>query len=206
VVSADDDVIYEVVVNHEEQYSIWATDSDPPDGWRREGTTGSMQVCLDQIDEVWTDMRPLSLRRFMAERQRELTDRDLQPGGASAVVEAEGPRVPDGETEPLPVRLTRGDWPIEVVLRPAASLTALREAIEEKYLSVRFTQTRGGTELGIPIAEELSDLSGADFDAGTGSVRLVGDLTLDFTPIRCYADIDLATLDGRGRVEVLAGP
>jgi uncharacterized protein YbdZ (MbtH family)/MFS family permease len=57
-----DDARYQVVVNHEEQYSIWRADQDPPAGWRVEGTSGSRQECLDHIDRVWTDMRPLSAR------------------------------------------------------------------------------------------------------------------------------------------------
>ena len=58
---------YCVVVNHEEQYSIWLADRDLPPGWRKEGTRGSRDECLDHIERVWTDMRPLSVRRAMAE-------------------------------------------------------------------------------------------------------------------------------------------
>jgi MbtH protein len=53
---------YRVVVNHEEQYSIWPEDRDLPDGWRAEGTSGTEQECLDHIDRVWTDLQPLSAR------------------------------------------------------------------------------------------------------------------------------------------------
>lgn len=63
----DDDQTYHVVINDEEQYSIWWADRDIPAGWRAEGTTGSRAACLEHIDEVWTDMRPLSLRRRMEE-------------------------------------------------------------------------------------------------------------------------------------------
>ena len=56
---------YKVVVNLEEQYSIWPAERENPAGWRDAGKTGSQQECLDFIDEVWTDMRPLSLRRQM---------------------------------------------------------------------------------------------------------------------------------------------
>jgi MbtH protein len=62
-----DDRIYAVVVNHEEQYSIWLAGADIPAGWQAEGTTGTRQQCLDHIDQVWTDMRPLSLRLAMGE-------------------------------------------------------------------------------------------------------------------------------------------
>lgn len=54
-----------VVVNDEEQYSIWPVDRENPPGWRDTGTTGSKEQCLAFIDEVWTDMRPLSLRSQM---------------------------------------------------------------------------------------------------------------------------------------------
>jgi MbtH protein len=59
----DDTRTYLVVLNHEEQYSIWLADREIPAGWRAEGTTGTKTECLAHIDEVWTDMRPLSLRR-----------------------------------------------------------------------------------------------------------------------------------------------
>jgi MbtH protein len=60
-------LIYTVVVNHEEQYSIWLAHRDTPLGWREVGKTGLKQECLDYIKEVWTDMRPLSLRKKMEE-------------------------------------------------------------------------------------------------------------------------------------------
>lgn len=56
---------YTVVANHEEQYSIWPSDRPLPDGWRSDGVTGTKSACLDHIETVWTDMRPLSLRRAM---------------------------------------------------------------------------------------------------------------------------------------------
>ena len=63
----EDTTIYKVVVNHEEQYSIWLTDREIPLGWRDVEKSGSKQECLAYIKEVWTDMRPLSLRKKMAE-------------------------------------------------------------------------------------------------------------------------------------------
>jgi MbtH protein len=58
---------YAVVVNHEEQYSIWPADRPLPAGWRQDGMTGTESECLAHIDRVWTDMRPLSLRLAMGE-------------------------------------------------------------------------------------------------------------------------------------------
>lgn len=61
----DSGITYHVVVNHEEQYSIWPADRDVPAGWTITGTPGTKDQCLAFIKEVWTDMRPLSLRRKM---------------------------------------------------------------------------------------------------------------------------------------------
>ena len=61
----EDKTIYKVVLNHEEQYSIWPADRDNAPGWRNAGKNGSKNECLGWIKEVWTDMRPLSLRRRM---------------------------------------------------------------------------------------------------------------------------------------------
>jgi MbtH protein len=60
-----DDSLYEAVVNDEEQYSIWPEGREKPLGWRSAGKTGNRAACLQFIGEVWTDMRPLSLRRQM---------------------------------------------------------------------------------------------------------------------------------------------
>jgi MbtH protein len=62
----EDVIRYAVVVNDEEQYSIWRADSEPPGGWHPDGTTGTRQACLDHIAVVWTDLRPRSLREAMA--------------------------------------------------------------------------------------------------------------------------------------------
>ena len=66
----EDTTIYNVVKNHEEQYSIWPADRANPLGWTSVGKTGSKAECLDCIKDVWTDMRPLSLRKRMAEQEQ----------------------------------------------------------------------------------------------------------------------------------------
>ena len=58
--------MFQVVVNDEEQYSIWPVERQPPTGWRATGFTGDRDECLAHIDQVWTDLRPLSLRVAMA--------------------------------------------------------------------------------------------------------------------------------------------
>ncbi|TFI57977.1 MbtH family NRPS accessory protein [Sphingomonas parva] len=72
-IGGEDGATYLVVVNDEEQYSIWPADRELPLGWRAEGTRGSKRQCLDHIQEVWTDMRPRSLREAM--------DREFDEGG-----------------------------------------------------------------------------------------------------------------------------
>ena len=63
----EDNTIYKVVVNAEEQYSIWPADREKPMGWKDAGKSGTKEECLEYIREVWTDMRPLSLRKKMQE-------------------------------------------------------------------------------------------------------------------------------------------
>lgn len=62
-----DTLVYKVVVNHEEQYSIWPEDKENALGWRDAGKSGAKQECLAYIGQVWTDMRPLSLRKKMGD-------------------------------------------------------------------------------------------------------------------------------------------
>ncbi len=61
----EDQIIYNVVLNHEEQYSIWPADKENAPGWKEAGKSGTKDECLAYIREVWTDMRPLSLRKKM---------------------------------------------------------------------------------------------------------------------------------------------
>ena len=68
----DDKTIYMVVVNDEEQYSIWPAAKQLPLGWRDAGKHGSKAECLAYIEEVWSDMRPLSLRKKMDKKMEEM--------------------------------------------------------------------------------------------------------------------------------------
>lgn len=65
----DEDARFRVVANHEEQYSIWPQERALPQGWVEVGKSGTKSECLAYIEDVWTDMRPLSLRRSMNERE-----------------------------------------------------------------------------------------------------------------------------------------
>jgi len=63
--ASDPKIQYDVVYNHEEQYSIWPSSRDLPAGWTKEGFSGTKDECLDHIEEIWQDMRPKSLREKM---------------------------------------------------------------------------------------------------------------------------------------------
>ncbi len=92
---------YQVLVNSEEQYSLWLAGQAIPNGWRQVGPTGQKQVCLDYVKEVWTDMRPLSVRKAMEKYQAEQAARkaeaaagaegDVPPATASGGEEAGAP-------------------------------------------------------------------------------------------------------------------
>lgn len=66
----EDNRVYKVVINHEEQYSIWFADRENALGWKDVGKVGTKKECLEYIDEVWTDMRPLSLRQHMEQFEK----------------------------------------------------------------------------------------------------------------------------------------
>ncbi|ETX03407.1 MAG: hypothetical protein ETSY1_00155 [Candidatus Entotheonella factor] len=191
----EDTTIYNVVINHEEQYSIWPADRDNPPGWQEVGKRGLKQECLDYIEEVWTDMRPLSLRRQM----EEAAQRPAPPPPPS-----EAPITDDSRTgDPLVDRLSEGKHAVEAGLASDKTAQAFQARLDRDYVHIKFTQTQGGTELGVRLDRERSDWREADFVSATGTVHIEGDLTLNDVRVRCVADIDLATLSGQGHLEPL---
>ena len=100
-------------------------------------------------------------------------------------------------------RLATGSHPVEVSLRPERTLKLFKEMLDRNHVLIKFTQTRGGTELGVPMDKTRSDLTQANFDEGTGKVRICGEITLDYVPVRVVADIDLPSLEGQGHLEIL---
>jgi uncharacterized protein YbdZ (MbtH family) len=190
----EDTTIYKVVMNHEEQYSLWPADRENPLGWREVGKRGRKQECLGYIEEVWTDMRPLSLRQQMEEAVH-------RPAPLAASPSREQSSTASRTGDNLVDRLCEGDHLIEASLRPEKTVQALKESIDRGYVHIKFTNTQGGTELGVRLDPDRSDLSQADFAHHTGMVRLVGGLTLNYVKVRCVADIDLKTLTGQGHLE-----
>ena len=185
----DDATIYAVVVNHEEQYSIWPAERESPLGWTATGKTGLKAECLAHIEEVWTDMRPLSLRRQMEEAAR-------NPPPASEPMD-------EVAEVPLVQRLAQGRHRVIAGVHPEKSVQGLRESLDRGYVHLTFPDTRGGTELGVQLDPAAGDSRPVDFENRTGTVHLEGRLTLDYVKVRCVADIDLSTLEGYGHLEML---
>jgi hypothetical protein len=98
-----------------------------------------------------------------------------------------------------------GDHPV-IVSRADKSVEKFKESVDRGYVLIKFTNTQGGTELGIQLDNARSDLNQADFEQKQGIAHLEGDLTLNYVKVRCIADVDLATLEGKGQVEVLEWP
>ncbi|HKF49633.1 MAG TPA: MbtH family protein [Terracidiphilus sp.] len=186
----DDSTVYNVVVNLEEQYSIWPAHRQIPAGWREAGKKGTKKECLDYIEEVWTDMRPLSLRKQMEEMAR-------APVAVAEIAEDAGTDAED----PLVARLSEGSHPVKMV-RCGDGAAGLRERIEIGYVHVLFTET--GTELGVRI-ESKPDESAADFAGAKGTIRLEGKLKLNEDPVICSAQVDLSSLMGEGRLVRIEG-
>jgi Core binding factor beta subunit len=100
-------------------------------------------------------------------------------------------------------RLSTGDHPVAVG-GPTPTLEELQHRLDDiGHVFVKFTGTRGGTDLGIPVDRATTDVSGADFEKGSGTVHVEGTLILNDEPVRVVADIDLATLKGTGHLVVV---
>ncbi|HZO73981.1 MAG TPA: hypothetical protein VFB60_17385 [Ktedonobacteraceae bacterium] len=100
-------------------------------------------------------------------------------------------------------RLAEGDHPVTVG-GPKPSLAEFRNRVEDMgYVFIKFTDTRGGTDLGVRVDKSATDLNRAYFDQETGTAHVEGTLTLNYVKVRCVADIDLETLNGTGHLQIL---
>jgi hypothetical protein len=100
-------------------------------------------------------------------------------------------------------RLSEGEHAVTVG-GPKPSLEEFRKRVEDMgYVFLKFTDTRGGTDLGVRVEKSASDLSQAYFEQATGVAHVEGTLTLNYVKVRCVADIDLETLRGTGHLVAL---
>lgn len=91
----------------------------------------------------------------------------------------------------------------EVAVEQYKDAADLKQSIDREFVLVKFTGTRGGTELGFQLDEQRSELEAADFESQKGHIKLVGELTLDYKKVRCIADIDIENLKGMGHLELI---
>jgi MbtH protein len=192
----EDTTKYQVVVNHEEQLSIWAVDKPLPIGWKYAGKAGTKQECLDYIKEYWTSMRQQSLRNRMEEEEqalKEKTEENSQP-----------PSAPDRSKEKsLLEKLSGGDHPIHVGFADGA--VNMKDALSRGYVNIQFTETDTGIigqmlTLRMDLDKEACNFDKVDFEKGEGPVHLEGSVTLEGRKVRCIADFAVAKLYGTGHL------
>ena len=170
----EDTTVYKVVVNHEEQYSIWPADREMPLGWNDVGKSGRKVECLAHIEEVWTDMRPLSLRRKMEEDARKAREEVAE--------------------------FTKGEHEVRVGWLQA-SISQIEDALDRGFLALTFLGAQGAQEVGVIVDRDATRLvragpgeeSGSLHVEGSGRIYAVGEF-------ECVADLDLTTRKGTGRL------
>lgn len=101
-------------------------------------------------------------------------------------------------------KLAKGDHKVMIRSFRDNRVEELKERIDRYgYIHIKFTETRGGTELGVRLDNDLTDLSQVDWANGKGRAHFAGNLTLDYVKVRCVADVDLETMEGTGHLEIL---
>ena len=99
-------------------------------------------------------------------------------------------------------RLSEGKHEVVIGHRDE-SYEEIKQRIEDGYIHIKFTQTRGGTELGINVDLNNTNLKEIDFNKGEGLLHIEGTTNLNYNAVRCIADIDLATRKGEGCLQVV---
>ncbi len=188
-----------VVVNQEEQFSIWPVERDLPAGWNDIGFTGNKEACLDYIKKIWTDMRPLSLRQHM----KELDENTPKPHSNSSVNGGSDPKDSYDDSRDIVDYLSTGDHPLTLDTYSGGQGVGLEPLIHQGYVVIRFLDTRGHTALGIRLERDRCVLDNCDFSKHEGKIRLVGTLILNDSRVRCTADLNLEDGMGTGHLDRL---
>ena len=179
---ADAPMRYRVVINDDEQYSIWPEQRENPLGWRDVGIAGAEAECLTWINDNWSDMRPAHVKR------------------AAATMAAAAPAVELS----LPVETSLVDRLCSELQRVRLSrienLRQLGQQVEHGYVIVGFQGMQGATELGFSLDPARTNVRDADFRAGTGVIQLVGSVVLDGHALEIDVTAMLPSLDGSARV------
>lgn len=190
------DTIYSVVINAEEQYSIWPTFKKcVPPGWKEVGIKGSESLCLNQIEKLWTDMRPLSLRKKVQERQKNWEKQK------ESLINAP-PQKPKSFQSQTVAFLTKGQHPINCQ-NLYKSCEALKESIKNGHIHLTFTDTKGQTCLSLALDTQKTMSTQKNLEKDTEEVSIEGNLVLDFSHIRCLAKIRLPSMQGAGTLKLI---
>src|SRR5262249_51369068 len=104
----------------------------------------------------------------------------------------------DTRMDELVERLSQGRHPVELSLRPEKNMAVLSACLDRGYVHVRFTDTQGGTELGVRLDKAACEWHEDNLATQEGTIRLVGHSSLNYVPVRCTAEIDLRNLAGEG--------
>lgn len=180
----DNEYKYVVVKNIEEQYSIWPSFKEIPDGWCSCNFLGTKEECLSYVKEHWVDMRPLSLRKEMEKPSVFKTNTSNQ----DSVVE-----IPS-----LVSILTNGQKHSLVVL--VDSKDELINQLQYGYLHIKFTNTIGESSLILELDKNIKDVINFDYD----TVNLEGTLVLDYQNLKCNIEFSLVSLKGYGILQLIS--
>lgn len=102
----------------------------------------------------------------------------------------------------LVTKLLTGNHPVLIEPR-TEDINEIKERLNQGFVFIKFTDTQGGTELGINVDSQLTCLDKGNFGTNQGTVQVIGTCELNFQKVRCIADIDLSTRQGTGRIELL---
>lgn len=171
---------YNVVVNAEEQYSIWPKYQKIPNGWHSIDFVGSKNECLDYIGVIWKDIRPLSLRKRLSQNLRY----------DEAGVNSEKIKYETQHTSLVDLLLSKQH---DIVL-PVESKDKLFEEVNSGYLNVIVLDTKGRTELNITIAKNSCPVEGSL--TAQKDLSLCGNIELDYQKLKFDINLDLVHLKG----------
>lgn len=191
-IEREDNFKYIVVVNHEEQYSIWRADFELPGGWSSCGFEGYRDECIAYVDKVWLDMRPLSVRRALQEIEKNTQSAQPQQGHEAP------PR------EPLVSRLTKEKRRFEFVSANELSRDLIKQSIKRGVVHFRIPDTDGGTVIGLVIDEAKAKECVASIDAGCEELSIVGRFTLDYMNAVCKLSANLSSFDGQCQIDLVS--
>lgn len=102
-------------------------------------------------------------------------------------------------------RLCQGEHKVEIS-RAKGDVSELKDMLERDFVLVKFTETKGGTELGFSLDRERSKWDASQLNNATGTITLVGELNLNYVDVRCSVDIELPSLKGNGKLELINTP